>query len=106
LLGGRLELSDGTFLGDVLPAEGSIDSICNHSGAYGSPFSATSIQNRSGPHGSPFDGDQSAFNPAASDPPIVVVHGVPAARLTASPLLTHAIHPDALLVFLGCGGGY
>ncbi len=101
LYGATLRTSDGMFLGIIIPGDESLDSTCNDSGTYGSPFSDLSIRNQDSEFGTLF-GDRSAFDPDASDPPWILIEGELAARLSSSSLLTNTVNPSELLEFLGC----
>lgn len=88
----------------IIPGDESLDSICSDSGDYGSPCGARSIRNQDGAFGTQF-GDRSAFDPAASDPPLIYIDGELAGRLSSSSMFANAVDPSQLLEFLGCSAG-
>ena len=101
VVGAGLYSRDDVFLGDLVPAHMSFDSVCDPTGEFGSDSSETSIRNKHGAYGSP-DGDESAFSLGATSPPLVVLDGETLGTLTISPFFIDAIDPHELLAELGC----
>jgi len=101
VIGAQIFSQEDVFLGDLVPASASLNSVCDSSGSYGSEHSETSIRNRFGPYGSP-DGAESAFNIYATAPPVVTLNGETLGTLTISPFSIDAIEPYELLSELGC----
>lgn len=102
VVGAKLYNGDGDiFLGDLLPASASIDSVCDSSGAYGSDISITSIRNPNGDYGNTH-GNESAFSMFANNPPVVMLDQQQLGRLSVSPFLLDAINPYDVLEALGC----
>ena len=99
LHGARLRTSDGTFLGVIIPADESPDSICSDSGTYGLPLAARSIRNQDCAYGTQF-GDRIGFDPDASDPPLIYIDDQVAGRLSSS-LFTNIVSPGELLESMG-----
>lgn len=106
LLGG-----DNEYLGEVSRSRSRAKSICNPSGTYGSSTSELSLHNTDsvyghGPGGSPFNpgfnSASSAYHPDASKPPRIVWGGDVVGYVTVSSSFTSRVHPDDLLLFLGC----
>ena len=95
--------ADDVELGELVPANESVSSICDPGGVFGSTFSETSIFNPDSVYGGPF-GEQSPFNPDATSPPSIVVNGNVVGSLSVSPLAANAVAPEAVLTELGCPG--
>jgi hypothetical protein len=90
---------DGTFLGRLTAARHDTESIWNPLGEYGSPYSPTSIfspLSRFGPKG----GDESAWDPSASHPPVIQLDEAQVAHVTANASLTPGIRVEDLVVTL------
>jgi hypothetical protein len=99
--GARLVGADGQFLGLISRDPAAPDSLANVAGRFGSLISPTSIFNVVGPYGARFS-PLSPSSAAASDPPrIVDGRGAFVAYLTANPLKSPRVRPEALGAFLG-----
>jgi len=100
----RILAADGTFLGNISGSTSDTNSMCNPNGAYGSRMSPLSIRNPNSPYGSlASDALQSAYNPLATDPPVIVRDGKTTAHITRNlSRWNDAIDPDALFSLFGC----
>lgn len=84
------------FLGVVSSDRYDGNSICNPYGDYGSKYSDLSIRSQYGLYGDRYS-DTSAYNPRASQPPVVVLaDGQVLAILTRNPNFQTRIDPGAL----------
>ena len=101
MVGAELFSFNNVFLGDLVPASRSMDSVCDTTGQYGSGSSSTSIRNPFGAYGNP-DGPASAFSLYAVNPPVVMLDGERLGALTVSPFILDAINPFELLKELEC----
>ncbi len=94
ILGAAFVAQDGTFLGKMA-SELDQDSVLNEFGPHGNEFSSVSIWNELGNYGSEF-GSYSAFSEFASSPPLILVNGQVAGRLSVRSDISSAINPYAL----------
>lgn len=101
VVGAQLFSADGTFLGNLVPAGVSADSVCDPAGSYGSLASDTSIRNIHSQYGNSY-GVESAFSLYAVNPPEVILNGQNLGSLTISPFFSDAIDPHKLLKQLRC----
>jgi len=93
--------ADGTFLGLLTPARISTDSFCHQYGNYGSQYSTVSIFNQYGVYGGKYS-DTGAYNPTATNPPLVVRGGQVIGIISKNPNIGGAERsdPDALRIYV------
>ena len=91
---------NGQFLGIITRNPYSSNSIANKYGTYGSRFSGNSIFNTFGQYGSTFS-SLSPWNPAGSQPPMIVINNQAVAYLSKNPARSPRVDLDTVTMCIG-----
>jgi hypothetical protein len=94
--------STGVFLGNVNNNAFDPDSLASAYGDYGSKYRSLSIWNSFGTYGSTIS-TLSPWNASTLTPPVLVAGGQAVAYVTVSTILSPAVHPNDLAVYVGRG---